>query len=393
MIKHLPLFLQKTKSMNLPDYFEPVDFTAIATEDNPLGKYSLGPEIEKNTQKFAQTNLASLDIVLIGVPVENGEQKKNGTPDKIRKALYKLAAFYNKLKIADLGNLKPATSAKGTFLALRDVIEYLREMNTVAVILGGSQDLTTGICEAYSNNRFFWLAAVDATLDIKKGTEVFDSTNYLTRVFKKLPNLFHFNLIGYQTHLVGEKLIGQTKGIGEHLRLGQLRDDFSKAELLLRNADVLSFDMSALKYTDAPSTSQKNPNGLRGDEACQLARYAGLSPILSTFGLFNITENKNSANDITVHLAAEIIWYFLEGVSGRKNPGERTVYKVEIDGLEHPVIFLHEKETDRWWFEVQSVSGEKLEVACTEFDYRKAAANEIPGRWLTFIQKMDGLSK
>jgi hypothetical protein len=193
--------------------------------------------------------------------------------------------------------------------------------------------------------------------------------------------------------LVGEKLIGQTKGIGEHLRLGQLHDDFTKAELLLRNADVLSFDMGALKYNDAPSTPQKNPNGLRSDEACQLARYAGLSPILSAFGLFNITENKNSANDITIHLAAEIIWYFLEGVSGRKTPGERTVYKVEIDGLEHPVVFLHEKETDRWWFEVQSISGEKLEVACTEFDYREAAANEIPGRWLTFIQKMDGLSK
>ncbi|MGC9353839.1 MAG: arginase family protein [Mariniphaga sp.] len=379
--------------MNLPDYFEPVDFTAVATEDNPLGKYSLGPEIEKNTLKFAQTNLASLDIALIGAPVENGEQKKNGPPDKIRKALYKLAAFNNNLKIADLGNLKPATSAKGTFLALRDVIEYLREMKVVAVILGGSQDLTTGICEAFKNERFFWLATVDSTLDVKKGTEVFDSTNYLTRIFKNIPNLFHFNLIGYQTHLIGEKLIGRTKAVGEHLRLGQLRDDFTKAELLLRNTDVLSFDMGALKYADAPSTFQKNPNGLRGDEACQLARYAGLSPILSAFGLFNITETKNSANDITIHLAAEIIWYFLEGVSGRKTPGERTVYKVEIDGLEHPVVFLHEKETDRWWFEVQSISGEKLEVACTEFDYREAAANEIPGRWLTFIQKMDGLSK
>jgi hypothetical protein len=48
--------------MNLPDYFEPVDFKAVATEKNPLGKYSLGPEIEKTTLTFAQTNLASLDI-------------------------------------------------------------------------------------------------------------------------------------------------------------------------------------------------------------------------------------------------------------------------------------------------------------------------------------------
>ncbi len=379
--------------MNLPDYFEPVDFATVADGTNPLGKYSLGPEIEKNTRKYGQSNLSNIDAAIIGVPVENGESQKNGTPDKIRTALYKLAAFDNNLIIADLGNLKPATSAKGTFLALRDVIEYLREINVVTVILGGSQDLTTGICEAFKNERFFWLATVDSILDIKKGTEKFNSTNYLTRVFKNLPNLFHFSLIGYQNHLVGEKLISQTRGIGDHLRLGQLRNDFTNAELLLRNANVVSFDMEAIKFTDAPSTLQQNPNGLRSDEACQLARYAGLSTKLNVFGLFNMFENTKSTTCTTINLGAEIIWYFLEGLAGRTIPGEKTVYKVAIDGLEHPVIFRHEEETNRWWFEVQSISGETLEVACTQKEYQKAAENEIPGRWLKFVQKMDGLSK
>ncbi|MCA1758339.1 MAG: arginase family protein [Bacteroidales bacterium] len=379
--------------MNLPDYFEPVDFTAFISGANPLGKYSLGPEIEKNTLKYAQTNFTKIDTAIIGVPVENGEPQKTGTPDKIRTELYKLAAFNNNLTVADLGNLKPATSAKGTFLALRDVVEYLREMNVVTVVLGGSQDLTTGICEAFKNERFFWLATIDSILDVKKGTETFNSTNYLTRVFKNLPNLFHFSLIGYQTHLVGEKLISQTKGIGEHLRLGQLRDDFTNAELLLRNADVLSFDMGAIKFTDAPSTPQKNPNGLRSDEACQLARYAGLSAKLSVFGLFNMFENIKTETCTTINLGAEIIWYFLEGLAGRTIPGEKTIYKVAIDGLEQPVIFRHEEETNRWWFEVQSISGETFEVACTQQEYQEAAGNEIPGRWLKFVQKMDGLSK
>jgi arginase family enzyme len=393
MFYHLPLFLQKLKKMNLPDYFNPVDFKAINSGANPLGKYSLGPEIEKNTLKFTQTNNAKIDAAIIGVPVENGEPQKNGTPDKIRTALYKLADFNNNLTIADFGNLKPATSAKGTFLALRDVVEYLRETKTVMVILGGSQELTTGICEAFKNDRFFWLATVDCLLDVKKGTETFNSTNYLTRVFKNLPNLFHYSLIGYQTHLVGEKLIAQTKEIGDHLRLGQLRDDFTNAELLLRNADVLSFDMGALKFTDAPSTPQKNPNGLRSDEACQLARYAGLSSKLNVFGLFNMFENIKTDSGTTINLGSEIIWYFLEGLAGRTIPGEKTIYKVAIDGLEHPLIFLHEEETNRWWFEVQSISGETFDVACTKKDYQAAAGNEIPDRWFKFVQKMDGLLK
>jgi formiminoglutamase len=379
--------------MNLPDYFEPFDFSVTEKEANPLGKFALGPEIEKNTLKFVQTNLTGIDAAIIGVPVENGEPQKNGTPDIIRKALYKLASFNNNLTIIDLGNLKSATSAKGTFLALRDAIDYLREMNIIAVILGGSQDLTTGICESFKNERFFWLATIDSVLDIKKGTETFNSTNYLTRIFKNLPNLFHFSLISYQNHLVGDKLIAQTKEIGEHLRLGQLRDDFTHAELLLRNADVLSFDMGAIKFTDAPSTPQKNPNGLRSDEACRLARYAGLSAKLSVFGLFNMFNNIKNETFTTINLAAEIVWYFLEGLSGRTTPGEKTVYKVAVDGLEHPVIFRREEKTNRWWFEVKSISGETLEVACTHQDYQKAAGNEIPGRWLKFVQKMDGLSK
>ena len=37
--------------MNLADYFEPVDFSRF-TDGNPLGKYALGPVIEKSSEKF-----------------------------------------------------------------------------------------------------------------------------------------------------------------------------------------------------------------------------------------------------------------------------------------------------------------------------------------------------
>jgi len=56
-------------------------------------------------------------------------------------------------------------------------------------------------------------------------------------------------------------------------------------------------------------------------------------------------------------------------------------------------LFYREPDSDRWWFEVQSVSGEVLEIACSVEEYNKAAQNEIPERWLRFLQKMDGLSK
>jgi formiminoglutamase len=382
-----------TGKMNLPDYFNPVDFSHIKSNGYPLGKYSLGLAVEKNSAVFSTSALSKADVALIGVPFENGKWQKKGlsASDNIRKALYRLSAINHKLHVTDLGNLKPATSTRGTFLALRDAVEYLRETDVIPVIIGGSQDLTLGICEAFQSKSFFWFSTIDSVLDVKKGVEPFHSGNYLTRLFKTRTNLFQFSLIGYQNHLTGEKLMEKTKGLGEHIRLGQLRDNIQQAELILRSSDVLSFDMGAVKYTEAPSTHQKNPNGLRGEEACLLARYAGLSQQMKAFGLFGV--KAVAENCITHSLAAEIIWYFLEGVSCRRQMENRTVYKVQIDGLDHPVVFLHEPKTDRWWFEVQSIQGETIEIACSKEEYNQSADNEIPERWLKFVQKMDSLSK
>lgn len=379
--------------MNLPDYFEPVDFETYKPSFNSLGKYALGPAIEKATANLFETSGKKPDVLIIGVPFENGkiQKKEVSVPDNIRRALYGLAVINSNIRIADAGNLKSTSSLKGIFLAIRDITEYLKEMGVVPVFLGGSQELTSGICEAFKNERFFWLSLIDAVCDVKKSVEKFDSTNYLSRIFKNLPNIFQFSLIGYQNHLVGDQLIKKTPGTGEHLRLGELRNNIMQAEQLLRNSNVLSFDMGSVKYTEAPATTQKNPNGLRGEEACQLARFAGLSPNIKAFGLFETTAQKN--DNTTAKLAAEIVWYFLEALAQRKPARETTVFKVEIDGLDNPLVFKHEEESNRWWFEARSISGDSLEVACSEDDYRQAAENEIPERWLRIVQKMDGISK
>jgi arginase family enzyme len=385
--------------MQIFDYFEPVDFSQFSELENSTGKYSLGRSIQNFTEKLSVAAIAKAGIVIFGVPFDNNEANSGAAlaPGRIRKELYRLATLNNRLNIVDLGNLKPASSHKGTFLALRDVTEYLYELGVVTVVIGGSQDLTVGICDAFRNNRYFSLSCIDAILDTKKGVETFNSGNYLTRIFKQLPQLFQFSLIGYQNHLVGEKLLSKTQGVSDHVRLGKLRDDFSIAEPLMRNTDVLSFDIGAVKYSEAATWRQKNPNGLRGEEACKLAHYAGISDRLKIFGIFEVFP-ENEENTIIYKLSAEIIWYFLEGCQSRKADdkiaSENTItYKVEIDELEQPIIFLNDPDTNRWWYEITSLSGDNAVFACDEEDYRLAASNEIPGKWLDYIQKMDRLSK
>lgn len=385
--------------MEVFDYFIPVDFSKFDLNTRDLGKYSLGKSIETFTAKLSEANLSKIQIAIIGVPFDNGDYKTGAghAPDLIRDQLYGLASMGRNINVADFGNLKSASSLKGAFLALRDIIEYFNESGIVSIIIGGSQDLTVGICEAFRGQQVFSLTAVDAVLNIKKGVESFNSTNYLTRIFKRLPNLFQFSLVGYQNHLVGEKLIKKTPRVAHHLRLGLLREHFLSAEPILRNSDAATFDMGAVKSTEAPAAKQQNPNGLRGEEICQLARFAGLSNRLKAFGLFELDAEKDTKG-ITAQLAAEIVWYFIEGFTVRHSDNvfvknNKVTYKVEVKDLENPLVFLHEQETNRWWYEVTSYSGEIIVLACSEKDYNTAATNEIPEKWLEYLQKMDSLSK
>ncbi|MCG6189614.1 arginase family protein [Maribellus maritimus] len=385
--------------MDVRQYFEPIDFSKYSDKFKEKWKYSLGQTIEKSTNKITPANIHKIEVVVFSVPFYNGTWKsgKTNPTEKIREELYRLSTIDRKLSIVDFGQLKKTKSQKGAFLAVRDIIEYFTELNIVTLLIGGSQDLTVGICEAFKSETFFSLTSVDSVLDVKKGRETFSSTNFLTRVFQKNPQIFQFNLVGYQTHLVPRELFSKTKGLVTHVRLGLLHEDSINAEPVFRNTDVLSFDSNALKYSEINGSQVKNPNGLYSEEACQLAKYAGLSNKLKVFGIFETDWDKDN-NGISFKLSAQIIWYFLEGFLNRVQkekelPENLQMYKVEVKEIDEPIVFYKCTETARWWFEIQSIKGNKYLIACSKKEYDEASGDEIPENWLKFVQKIDELSK
>lgn len=383
--------------MDIRHYFNPVNFAKLP--ELCTSKYSVGRAIKNYSLKLTVSNIQNVEVAIFGVPNNNRSSETGSakSPDIIRGELYQLTNLNGNLNFVDFGNLRATKSQKGTYLALRDVVEYFNELNIATIIIGGSQDLTIGVCEAFKNDRFFTLVSVDALLDVKKGNETLDSTNYLTRVFNLNPNLFQFSLLGYQSHFVAHDLFSKTKGVGEHLRLGLLREDLKEAEPIIRNADVLSFDVGAIKYIEAPGRNHVAPNGLRGEEACQLAKYAGVSSRLRVFGLFEADTQKDKSG-LTAKLSAQIIWYFLEGFITRQiekteSIENKVIYKVEVKDIDKPLVFHHHTETNRWWLEIQLLTGEKIYVACSEKEYSQASNNDIPELWLKYVQKTDDLSK
>jgi len=381
--------------MDIRYYFDEVDFSAYYDSGHLNWKYSLGAVIEKNSKALTKENIHKLNIAIVGVPFDS---KKEDTyspeaTDKIRDQLYQLSKYNSKINIADFGNLKPASSVKGNFQALRDIAEYFNELNIVTVVIGGSQDLSIGICEAFTRNPWFSFTTVDAFLDVKKAKEPFNSSNYLSRLFSYQPQIFQFNIIGYQIHYLPADSLNKLKTVSEHIRLGSLRDNISLAEPVFRNTDFLSFDIISLKNQEAPGSSRVNPNGLRSEEACQLAKYAGLSNRIKVFGIFEV-EPANDQNNLTVALAAQIIWYFVEGFNNRvsETPDlaqNNKKYQVEVDNIDNPIVFFKNNITNQWWMEIETTEKIKLYIACSEKEYTLASNNEIPELWLKYLQKID----
>ena len=400
MNNHLPLFLQtKSDTMDINYYFNQVDFPAYHNQGHLNWKSSLGALIEKNTVSLSEKNIVKLNIAIVGVPFDSRKENTFSpeAPDKIRTELYQLVKFDNQIRIADFGNLKPASSARGNYQALRDIVDYLNELNIVTIIIGGSQDLSIGVCEAFTGNRYFSFSTIDAFLDIRKAKEPFDSTNYLTRLFAVHPHLFQFNLIAFQGHYTNTGYFKRISTVSNHIRLGNLRDEISLAEPEIRNTDFLSFDICSVKHSDAPGSTRVTPNGLRSEEACQLAKYAGLSGRLKVFGLFDVFP-ENDRDELTVKLSAQIIWYFIEGFINRDIDDPATnencrMFQVEVENVDKPITFYRNSITGQWWMQVETNEKRNLYFACSEKEYRQASSNEIPELWLSYIQKTDELLK
>jgi hypothetical protein len=182
-------------------------------------------------------------------------------------------------------------------------------------------------------------------------------------------------------------------------RLGQVRKRIEDVEPIVRNADVLSFDVSAIRQSDAPGNGNASPNGFYGEEACQITRYAGMSDKLSSIGFYEI----NPAFDVsrqTVHLVAQMIWYFIDGFYNRKkdypivDKSEYTKYRVSITNHEHEIVFYKSNKSDRWWMDVPYPVNHQIKferhhmVPCSYSDYETACQDEMPDKWWQTYQKL-----
>jgi len=380
--------------LDLNDYFNPVCIEKPGF-DILTGNSGFPHNITINTENVQAKDIRGFKVALFGVPDGRNSPSTGSSdaPDIIRQQLYKLARIPGKTKIIDLGNMRQGATFNDTLAGLTDILCNLLREDIFPLIIGGSSALVPAIDRSFSNlKKNYILAAVDPRIDYSNTPDIPESLSYLNTIISNHKSTFsQYINIGYQTYLNDPQVLNRfIRRHSELIRIGDVRQAIYLTEPLFRDSDAAIFDISSVRQSDAPGTAIPSPNGFYGEEICLLSRYAGISDKLKVFGLFEV----NPGLDIrfqTSGLAAQIIWFFLEGFSQKQyespvlsdsNSGRFIKYHVRITDLEEDLIFVRSNLTERWWIELTDENNSNIYVACSHDDYLKANRNEVPDRWV-----------
>lgn len=393
--------------MSLADFFQPVPLDQMLP-DQGYSSVQLGSLIDIFTHQFPELGGDHKPhLALFGVDDDRkaiGNEGCSGGADVVRRQLYSLYSGDYNIKIADLGNIAAGETMKDTYVAVTRVCEELMKADIIPVLIGGGQDLTYAQFTAFENlERRVEVAVVDPRFDLDQHNSEkapLNSQTFLNHIILHEPDfLFNVNSIGYQSYFVSREAVDlYEKLYFNATRVGELAGKIEYAEPLVRSADMLSFDMAAIRFSDAPANANVTPNGLFGQEACQLCRYAGMNDKLASIGFYEYNPTLDVRRQ-TATLLAQMIWYFVDGFYSRKNdlpfspPASYITYRATLEHEGHELTFVKSKKTDRWWMQVpyfgsKSVNERYYLVPCRYEDYQQALSGEMPDLWWRTHQKL-----
>jgi formiminoglutamase len=121
------------------------------------------------------------------------------------------------------------------------------------------------------------------------------------------------------------------------------------------------------------------------EEACQLARYAGMSDKLTAFGITGFDWEKLELQ--TAQSVAQIIWYFLDGFCNRKSDYPASTsnlvqYLVHLKEQDIHVGFWKSLKSGRWWFQI---TDHQPLIPCSYEDYKQASRGELTDRLMNSL--------
>jgi len=382
------------------NFLSPVSEIVLAHKEL-LSLQALGRKIRIHSSQNGIPELEGVDIAILGVLENRNDVNYIGEEfqlNEIRKSFYSLFPGSWDSVIADLGDINKGESVEDTYFALKTTIAILIKKNIIPIIIGGTQDLTYPNYRAYDTIMpMVNIVNVDCKFNLGDSAKPIKNDSFVGKIILDKPyNLFNYATIGYQTYFNSQ----EEKDLMDNLyfesyRLGAVSKDITIAEPVMRDANIVSVDLSSVKASEVSLNQKYSPNGLDGKEICAIARYAGISNKVSSFGIYEYKPSKD--DEITSMLVSQILWYFIEGVNFRVKDDDfsddRSYQKfiTLIDSQE--LVFYKSNKTGRWWIEIPFLTeiNTKLKrhtlLPCMHQDYLDACNNKVPDRWYKAFQK------
>jgi formiminoglutamase len=382
------------------NFLSPVSDSVLA-HNELLSEQALGKKIKIHSTQNGIPDLDGVKLAIIGVKENRNDVNYMGEElnfDTIRTSLYSLFPGNWHSTIADLGDIPAGSTIEDTYYALRTLISVLIENKVIPIILGGSQDLTYANYRAYDTmSPMVNIVNVDSNFDLGDASIEMKNNSFLGKIILEQPyNLFNYSVVGYQTYFNSQEEIDlMDKLYFESYRLGEVTHSIQLVEPVMRDAHIVTMDLKSVRAAEVGAKQKFSPNGFNGKEVCAIARYAGISNKVSSFGIYEFKTTYEL--DATPMLISQMIWYFIEGFNCRikdddfSNTDNHQKYNVLIEDDE--LIFYKSLKTGRWWIEIPFLPNvnNKLKkhtlLPCTHEDYLEASRGKTPERWYKAYKK------
>ena len=382
------------------NFLSPVSDTVLA-HNELLSQQAFGKKIKIHSAQLGIPDLEGVDIAILGVIESRNDVDYVGAEfnfNEIRKTLYSLFPGNWKKNMVDLGDINQGEAVEDTYFAVKTTVSILLEKGIIPVIIGGSQDITYANYRAYDDFLpMVNMVNIDAKFDLGDSSKPIKNDSFVGKVILDQPyNLFNYATLGYQTYFNSQEEIDLIEKLYfEAYRLGEITKDVTIVEPVMRDANIVSLDLKSLSSSIVGTNQKFSPNGLSGKEICAIARYAGISDKVSSFGIY---EYKPSVEDeITAMSISQIIWYFIEGVNLRVKDDDflltNNYQKFTTLADSQELVFYKSNKTGRWWIEIPFLEdvNNKLKrhtlLPCVHQDYVDASNGIIPERWYKAFQK------
>ena len=382
------------------EFLTPVSKAVLAHRE-VLPNGVLGKNIAVYGNEGELPDLKNVKFAILGVKENRNDIDFIGEElsfDAIRKSFYSLYPGNWSYDIIDIGDIEKGDSVQDSHFAMKAVMEELLKKGITPLLLCGSQDLAYSQYRSYDNlGNMVNIANIDSRFDLGDADQPITNKSFVGKIIVDKPySLFNYSNIGYQSYYNSPEEINlMEKLYFDGYRLGEVTADIKLVEPILRDADMVFLDIGTIKSADLSYKNSESPNGFDGREICAIARYAGISNKVTSFGIYELKDFENFKS--AAMLIAQVFWYFVEGFNFRVSDDEfsdekhYTTYKVPIE--DEVLIFKKSNKTGRWWIELPFFSNvnNKLKretlLPCTYGDYLSACDQEIPERWMKARRK------